>query len=266
MKDKVSLLILSCDKYKDLWPIFDYFFKKNWTNCFLDKYFLSNYEQSVPSGFRSINVGEDVSWSNNLILALDKIETPYVFLFLDDVFINNKIDNDNFDEIFNDFCKNKGNYLKFLSEPKSTYKSKSNLFNILPKGSLYRATAVCAIWKIDVLKNILKSDENAWEFEEFGSIRSDNYDNFFVVNKDFFKKPIHAVIKGNFLYTAFNLIKRQYPELLPLITRDVNSKWDENFQSLINLRHKLFYFLVPLTSRRKVKGFFIKSCKFLHLF
>ena len=115
MKDKVSLLILSCDKYKDLWPIFDYFFKKNWANCFLDKYFLSNHEQSVPSGFRSINVGEDVSWSNNLILALDKIETPYVFLLLDDVFINNKIDNDNLDEIFNDFCENKGNYLKFLS-------------------------------------------------------------------------------------------------------------------------------------------------------
>lgn len=257
MKDKVSILVLSCDKYKDLWPIFDFFFKKNWKNSYLEKYFLSNNEKNVPEGFKSISVGKDISWSNNLDLALNDIDTPYVFLLLDDAFINNKIDNEKIEEIFSDFEDNDGNYLKFISQPKSSYKTKSTFFNELPKGSLYRSTAVFAIWKVDVLKKILKSDENAWEFEEFGSIRSDNFSNFFVVNNDFFKDPIHGVVKGKFLFKTYNLFKKEYPELLPLIKREVNSRQGENRQALINLRHKLFYMFIPSTYRRKVKEFFI---------
>mgnify|MGYP001261052530 CR=1 FL=1 len=258
MKDKVSILVLSCDKYKDLWPIFDFFFKKNWENSYLKKYFLSNNEKNVPKGFKSISVGKDISWSNNLDLALNDIDTPYVFLLLDDAFINNKIDNEKLEKIFSDFEDNKGNYLKFISQPKSPYKTKSPFFNELPKGSLYRSTAVFAIWKVNVLKKILKSDENAWEFEEFGSIRSDNFSNFFVVNNDFFKNPIHGVVKGEFLFNTYNLFKKKYPELLPLIKREVNGRNGKIRQAQINLRHKLFYALVPLTKRRAVKSFFQK--------
>lgn len=256
MRDKVSVLISSCDKFKDVWPIFDFFFQKNWGNCSLNKYFLSNYEKNVPEGFKSISVGEDISWSSNLELALNEIDTPYVFIFLDDCFINNKVDNEKLEEIFIDFENNDGNYLKFISQPKSRKKTKSPFFNELPKGSLYRSTGVFAIWKVDVLKKTLKSGENAWEFEEFGSTRSDEFDNFFVINNDFFKNPIHGVAKGKFLYNTFDLFKKEYPELLSLIKREVNTRKGENRQALINLRHKIFYILIPLKYRRAIKSFF----------
>ena len=148
--------------------------------------------------------------------------------------------------------------IEFISQPKSPYKTKSPFFNKLPKGSLYRSTAVFAIWKVNVLKKILKSDENAWEFEEFGSIRSDNFSNFFVVNNDFFKNPIHGVVKGKFLFNTYNLFKKKYPELLPLIKREVNARQGENRQALINLRHKFFYIFIPLRYRRTLKSFFQK--------
>ena len=258
MRDKVSVLVSSCDKFKDIWPIFDFFFQKNWGNCHLDKYFLSNYEKNVPKGFKSISVGEDISWSNNLQLALNEIDTPYVFILMDDGFINNKIYNDDLQEIFNDFLENDGNYLKFISQPKSRYKTKSPFFNEIPKGSLYRSTAVFAIWKVDVLQKLLKSDENAWEFEEFGSIRSDEFSNFFVVNNDFFKDLIHGVVKGKFLFNTYNLFRKEYPQILPLITREVNARQGVNREALINLRHKIFYILIPLSYRRTVKSFFKK--------
>lgn len=256
MRDKVSVLVSSCDKFKDVWPIFDFFFQKNWENCHLDKYVLSNYEKNVPKGFKSISVGEDISWSNNLELALNEIDTPYVFILLDDVFINNKIYNDDLQEIFNDFLENDGNYLKFISQPKSRYKTKSPFFNEIPKGSLYRSTAVFAIWKVDVLQKLLKSDENAWEFEEFGSIRSDEFSNFFVVNNDFFKDFIHGVVKGKFLFNTYNLFKKNYPELIPLVKRKVNTRREEYLQFFTYLRHAIFYAIVPVIHRRKIKDFF----------
>tara|TARA_B110000503_G_C7164453_1_gene421218 strand:- start:1668 stop:2447 length:780 start_codon:yes stop_codon:yes gene_type:complete len=256
MKDKVSILISSCDKFKDVWPIFDFFFQKNWENCTLDKYFLSNYEINVPEGFRSISVGEDISWSNNLQLALNEIETPYVFILLDDCFINNKIDNEHLQEIFSDFLDNDGNYLKFIAQPKSPYKTRSPFFNELPKGALYRSTAVFAIWKVDVLQKLLKSDENAWEFEEAGSIRSDAFSNFFVVNKNFFKDPIHGIVKGSFLFTTYTLFKKKYPELIPLVKRKINTRRGEYLQFFTYFRHAIFYVIVPFIHRRKIKDFF----------
>ena len=255
MKDKVSILISSCDKFKDIWPIFSFYFNKNWSDCNLNKYLLSNNENSEIEGFDSIAVGEDISWSSNLLIALKQIPTEYVLIMLDDVFIDQKVDNNNFNNIVSDFITINGNYLKFLAQPKSRVKSSSQYFNVLPPKTLYRSTAVFALWKKSTLINLLNENENPWEFEEKASIRSDKYDGFFVVKQNFFKY-IHGVVRGNFINSSYNKILKQHPELQSLLIRGVNSPMDEIKFYFINIRHKLFYILVPLTYRRILKSFF----------
>ena len=257
MKHKVSILISSCDKFKDLWPIFSFYFEKNWLDCELNKYFLSNNEKSNIYGFKSINVGEDLSWSSNLRKALDQIPTDYVLIMLEDFFIDKKVDNQKFNNIVNDFIDLNGNYLKFLTTPKSPFKSSSHYFNILPPKTLYRSTAVFALWKKSTLLDLLNIDENPWEFEDRASKRSDKYDGFFVVRQNFFKY-IHGVVKGKFVNSSYKKIISQHPELQGLLTREVNPLVDEIKLYFINLRHKLFYILVPLTYRRTLKSFFQK--------
>ena len=51
------------------------------------------------------------------------------------------------------------------------------------------------LWK-KILRKILDDNENAWEFERYGSERSDNFSNFFVVKKPF--KYLHGVVRGKF--------------------------------------------------------------------
>lgn len=252
LNKKISILVSSCDKYSDLWGIFSYYFKKNWKDCSLDKYIISNFSNNSPKDFKNIRVGNDKSWSNNLILSLKKISTPYVLILLDDVFIKNKVDNSLFEKICIEFINTNGNYLKFLSHPKSNYKTDSKFFNYLPENTLYRSTAVFALWKKSTILRLLNPDENAWEFEENGSIRSDKYNGFFTVNKNFFSY-IHGVVRGKFLYSAYLYIRKNDPELIPLIKRGVNKRSAEYFQILINFRHKIFYALVPLRYRRDVK-------------
>ena len=257
MNDKVSILISSCDKFKDIWPIFSFYFDKNWSDCKLNKYFLSNNENSDIAGFDSIMVGDDISWSSNLSIALKQIPTDYVFIMLDDVFIDQKVDNNDFNKIVTDFIKFNGNYLKFLAQPKSNIKSNSPYFNTLPPKSLYRATAVFTIWRKETLLELIDLNENPWEFEDRASVRSNRYDGFFVVKQNFFKY-IHGVVRGKFIYSSYKKILRQHPELINLLTRAVNPWREEIKFNFIKLRHKLFYFLIPLTLRRTFKRLFQK--------
>jgi hypothetical protein len=73
-KNDTALLVISCDKYADLWEPFLYFFNKNWPDCPLDKYFIAN-EKSVPDPhFKTIQLKDDISWSDNLIKALNQLQ------------------------------------------------------------------------------------------------------------------------------------------------------------------------------------------------
>lgn len=257
MKDKISILVSSCDKYADLWPLFSYFFNKNWPDCELNKYLISNNSNSNIEGFEQLNIGADLGWSSNLIKSLKLIKSPYVLILLDDVFIKSRVDNSLFYNICKEFIESEGNYLKFLTHPKSNKKSHSLYFNVLEKGSLYRSTAVFALWNKETLMNLLNADENAWEFELEGSKRSDQFDKFYVVRKNFFQY-IHSVVRGNFLHSAYKQIITESNDLLSLVDRQIASPFFEHKQILKNIRHKLFYFFVPINKRRRVREFFKK--------
>lgn len=255
LKDSLSILVSTCDNYSDLWPLFSYYFEKNWPECDLNKYVLTNNAEFPSDGFKTIKVGEDKDWSSNIIAALSEINTKYVLILLEDVFISKKVDHNLFEKICIDFISMEGNYLKFLAHPRSKKRSNSIFFNVLPPGTLYRSTAVFALWDRNVLLEILKEGEDAWEFETRGSIRSDSYENFYVIKANFFEY-IHSVVRGKFLYSAWKEIKINEPHLLELISRQVNSRVFDFKQNLILLRHNLFYFFIPLKYRRIIRRVF----------
>jgi len=55
---------------------------------------------------------------------------------------------------------------------------------------------------------------------------------------------------------SYNKILKQHPELQSLLIRRVNPPMGEIKLYFINIRHKLFYLLVPLKYRRTLKSFF----------
>jgi len=203
---RICLLVLSCDKYSDLWPTFFDLFEKSWSDCPFDKYLLTNYKKAPSSAFTTINIGKDISWSDNLLFAIDTFrgEYDYIFLFMDDGFIT-KV---NKKQIINDvkaFIDIDGDYITFINEPKHT-KSFNQYFGEIEKSSKYRATATWALWKIGTLSSLLKIGESAWEFEVYGSRRSHKYPRFYSVYKNRFKY-VHGVIKGLWLPPSVKELK-----------------------------------------------------------
>src|SRR5436853_473924 len=91
--DKVSVLYMSCNKYSDLWIEYFKLFRRYWADCPFKIYILTDKKGPNVEGVRVIATGEDLSWSDNLLFALQGIKTPYVLLLLDDFLILDYVPN-----------------------------------------------------------------------------------------------------------------------------------------------------------------------------
>lgn len=82
----ISVLIVSCDKYSDLWKPFFTLFWRYWPNSSFKVYLGSNYLVYKDSRVKTIAIGEDKSWSQGLLDMVSRIDTPFIILMLEDFF------------------------------------------------------------------------------------------------------------------------------------------------------------------------------------
>jgi len=255
IKNKFAVLVLSCDKYSDLWDPFFKLLFKFWPDCPFNVYLLSNYKITNFPKVKTINIGEDISWSDNLYKGLNLLKEDYLFLLLEDLFL---IDFVNTDKIFNlfDLALNiSANYLRIEPSPKPD-KKYNELIGIVSKGTLYRATSAVCIWKKKVLLKLLKTSETAWDFEINGSTRSDEYDNFFSTFEKYFYL-INGCIRGKWQRSTIKKIK------------SLGIQIDLNKREVMTLEETIIYFFKKLLSRflkifpakyrRKIRNFILNS-------
>lgn len=248
----LAIVILSCDKYKDLWDLYFAFFHKYWKDCPYPIYLVSNFEKYEDKRIINICVGDDVSWSNNLKIAIEKVKERNVLLLLDDVFLNKAVDTQKVNSLIDQFTLLNANYLKLIPMPKPDVRINEELGEI-NKGSLYRSTAVFTIWNKDTLQKILVPSENAWQFEEFGSIRSDEFDGFYSTYRNTFSW-IHGVVRGKWIAESVTKIKKEgfsVDTTIQGIHRPHSRKL-----LLRELRHFVFMKYIPSKYRRRIRSIF----------
>ncbi|BAX78632.1 hypothetical protein [Labilibaculum antarcticum] len=255
--NNTAFLVLSCDNYSDLWTTYIDTFEKYWPDCPFDKYFATNHKDIPESSFFSIKIGNDESWSDGVMKVLIELKKKYEFVLitLEDSVLIRKVNNEEFTKIISEFEKCEGNYLKFIKKPKPT-KVKNKFFGEIEKGSLYRPTCVYALWNIDVFLDLLKEEENAWEFERFGAVRSDYYDGFYVVNKNFFN-ILNTVVQGKWVPSELSRLKKI--GVYPTISREILTFYEALILSFKTILFKIFTRCVYWKWRRfivfKLKGY-----------
>jgi len=251
-KKPTAFVVLSCDNYSDLWPMYIHFFEKNWPDCPYDKYFISNHKDIPESVFRNIKIGDDKSWSDGLLkaIAVLKKEYDYIIIALEDLPIIEKVNQKLLNSILDSFFSLNGNFLTFRNRPKYTHK-KNEYFGLIEKKSLYRPSCVYSMWNIEVLEDLLVRKENAWEFERYGSIRSDKYDNFFVVYDNFFNIS-NTVIKGKWQRSEYYRIKKLGFEP-SLNERNLNSGREEINFKMYEFIFRFFERVLPIPWRVRRK-------------
>ncbi len=207
----LTILVMSCDKYFDTWKPFITCFRKYFPAC--------PYQVALSTECNS--TGEDLEfdyviysnkgeWSARLKDTLRKINSEYVFMLLDDFWLDDYIDTAKFqrDYQFISTHENIGtiyiNYerWRFLRNFNSDYYE-------WEKGNIYRANTRPAFWKKEYLEKILDELENVWQFERIASDRTNCTDYVVLCSKKQYLNYIYAVTAGKYEREAIELAEKE---------------------------------------------------------
>lgn len=168
--EKIPLIICSCDKYSILWE-----------NLFLllDRYWKDKPKQILGTQetitFKNDNicvkpVGSGF-FSNRLKKLVKQIKSKYVFLFIEDHYLENNVKNDILTEAINILeTNNRIGYIKLFHYEFST-KPYNSHFEIVTKQN-YRISIGPSIWRTKYLKKLLRNGEDVWRTEYYSNLRS----------------------------------------------------------------------------------------------
>lgn len=256
LKNRLAVLVVSCDNYSDLWKPFFSLFWRFWPDCPFDVYLLSNNINPAIPQVKSLLVGDDISWSDNLRNGLRQLKEGYVLLFLDDLLLHRPVDTEKVSKILGWALESDVNYVRMNPMRNKPDESLNESIGILSKGAIYRTSTVVSVWKKNVLLDLLKDGESAWDFEVYGSTRSDKYDRFYASWKDCF--PItNAVIKGKWRKGTLKRLKSLGIEI------DLNSRkimtLSETIIQYFKILRSWVLSVFPVKYRRKIKGFILRG-------
>lgn len=247
--------MVSCDRYADLWHPFFEAFRRFWADCPFKLYLLSNHRGVEEMDVKNLLVGNDISWSDNLRKALTQLSEPYVLLFLDDLFLLHRVNWTHVLKVFQWIAGNDPNYVRLSASPPPD-KPYNDLVGIASKGTIYRTSTVLSVWKRKVLIDLLKCGETAWDFEIFGSARSDKYENFYSTWKEGF--PVtNGVIKGKWRRYAVRNLQALDIEV-DLARRPVMTH-KETLLFFLKRQRSALLNLLPARHRQWVKNAFLRG-------
>lgn len=255
MKQDFAVVIVSCDKYSDLWIPFFKLFWRFWPHCPFNVYLLSNTLRITVPGVQNLFSGDDLSWSSSLRKGIIQLKEEYILLFLDDLFLCDFVKTNKVIEIFDWVSKTCPNYVRMNPSQKSD-KPYNEFVGLVSPGTMYRTSTVLSLWRRDVLLNLLRDDESAWGFEIYGSIRSDCYDGFYSTYENFFP-VINGVIKGKWQQSAVQKLESLGVDI-DLARRGVMT-FQEAILFYARLQRAKLINLLPARYRRKIKDFLLRG-------
>lgn len=87
-----TLLVPSCDAYSDTWPYFFHFLFKYWPEVPTPVCLTANFLSYDDPRVRTIKVGKDRQWGDNLLAALPQAPGGVMLMLLDDFFLDRRVD------------------------------------------------------------------------------------------------------------------------------------------------------------------------------
>ncbi|HCT94555.1 MAG: hypothetical protein A2X19_06780 [Bacteroidetes bacterium GWE2_39_28] len=210
----VSIMVVSCDKYKDLWDPFFKCFNKYWSDCPYPIYLASNeFTYDSDPTITPILIGPDKDYSTNLIEMIKHIKTSWILLWFEDCFITSNIDTPRILRLVAAAQEYKAGYLKLTVDyPLIFTKDKNQEIGPIPKGIKYRSGIGLALYHKGTLQKLLEPGESAWQIDR--SQRSNFIEEpFFALTTHLKKDPpipvLNAVIKGEWSYEALKFMKKE---------------------------------------------------------
>lgn len=169
--DRMTILVVSCDKYKDISDMYFHYLRVNWPDCNFPLVIATEEADCADKDVKVIKCGKGVLWTKEVLMALNEIDSELVLMTVDDLFISHKVDNEAIKTALDFMYKHN---LKYYRIPKGKRKAKKeDLYpgekNIsrIRKDIVYSVTIGSSIWRKDELIRVLgDGTKTAWELED----------------------------------------------------------------------------------------------------
>ena len=233
------ILVVSCDKYSDLWrPFFEIFWKR-WPDCPYPVYLGSNFKTYQDERVTPINIGDDISWTSGVRQMLRHINAEYFILFLEDFLIKQRVNTEAVDRLVRVARERQLGCLRLSPLPPPTplpaqpIADLPDLGVVLP-GDAYRVSTQPAVWRISTLQRLLLPGFSAWEFESIGSQLSSYMPDVFWGPYQFAIVYDHGVEKGKWKPQGLSICRQAGVE----VDLDERSAFSEHELQTHNMARK----------------------------
>ena len=176
-KNKVALLVHSCDRYELLYKGFQIFFSKYWDFSIPCSYYFATEEKKVHvEGFQNIQSGKG-QWSDRLSALLKKIPQDYILYFQEDMWLDKGVNPIFFDRLFELSITKDWKQVKLHSS--EVYKTKAtsffaegfNISKLDNAASEFLMSHQVTLWNKNFLSAQLLKGEHPWRNERRGTKR-----------------------------------------------------------------------------------------------
>lgn len=177
--NKIGFLMMTYDGASFLWDDHFRLVKKYWSNfdSFFDGYIMmsetKNFKYNHRLTINCLNCSKKLTFCERLALAIQKLNTEYVFLIMDDFYLKDYVDLQRFKECILFLKENNGDYIEFENY-RNNVTNKEYYLNYIKKlqKKMFLVTLQIGVWNANSLLKIIRLKETAWQFEYYGSIRA----------------------------------------------------------------------------------------------
>ncbi len=206
LKNKITCLIFSCDKFSDLWDGQIKLFNENWSDRDFETYIVTDKATDRKiEGIGIISAGEDKEWSERLKYALQFVKTDYVFATLDDYFLIKKVDNRRMEHLVDLMIKDKYDYIRLFKKPTNAtgkpLPAEKDLY-LIDNNANYSVNLYSGIWSKKFFEFCVSEPKNAWMFEVTLHEQAVKYNARCIVDYRDDYKILDVVRKGKILHSA----------------------------------------------------------------
>ncbi len=205
-----ALLILSCDKYADIWqPFFD-FLHKHWSDCPYPVYLGTNEIIFHDDRVKTVCAGPPRDWSNDTLEILKQIPEENIIILLEDYFVYAHPDQNLLSRSVELLEKRNATFLRLACFPSDHFEDYA--YDVIPsdpefvetrKDARYRVNLQAGLWNKSKLMELIVPGESPWAFETEGTKRSRNTtDSYLGVHETKGLRHVHGPIP--YLCTALS--------------------------------------------------------------
>lgn len=255
MNKDIAIVVVSFDKYSDIWDTFARCINTYWKDRPFPTYLITNEKDADYDGITIIKTGPEISWSRRVNKALNSISEKYVLLLLEDYLIDETVNNELVCKTIDYIVANRIDYFRIAPLP--LLKGKADEAHAIPitEKTLYGVNLQAAIWDKSYLnKMVSEGDFNAWQFEARQKVGSENYIAGKCVASDIYIiHYLNGIIQGKWYIKTIEQLKEKGINI-ELGNRDIMTDKDmsrENFRNYL-LHHtspKIIKMLKPLAKK-----------------